>query len=107
MMSRSCIESWHMFIGSYKNNKEQTTNQKISSEESLQPKSNEQKNFWIKLSQRGEEDELTRSVSNGEDNVQGKYRRLAVYKDEENIWRVGSRLKEYTPFTSHKNGIHS
>ena len=55
---------------------------------------------WIKLSQRSEENELLSSVSNGEGKVHGKYRRLAVYKDEEDIWRVGSRLQEYTPFTN-------
>ena len=46
-----------------------------------------------------EAEELKKSVSNGSEKVHGKYRRLAVFEDEKGIWRVGSRLKEFTPFT--------
>ena len=43
---------------------------------------------------------LANSISSEDGSkVHGIYKRLAVFKDEEDIWRVGLRMKEFTPFT--------
>ena len=61
------------------------------------------KQFWIKFVQSPMEDDLLKSVASGGKEppvkVKGPYRRLSPYKDEEGIWRVGLRLREFTPFT--------
>ena len=57
------------------------------------------KEFWIKYVQASEVEELKKSVSDGSGKIHGKYRRLAVFEDEKSIWRVGSRMVEFTPFT--------
>jgi len=59
------------------------------------------KEFWIKYAQSKEEDLLRKSASSSDkDKVLGPYRRLAVFKDIDDIWRVGHRVKEYAPFTA-------
>ena len=59
------------------------------------------KKFWVQFVQREEEDELRKSTSqNDGEKVKGKYRRLSVFIGEDEIWRVGSRLGEFAPFTS-------
>ena len=34
--------------------------------------------------------------------MHGRYKRLALFKDDLGIWHVGLRMKEYTPFTADK-----
>ena len=70
----------------------------ITSEEVAQAR-----DFWIKFEQSKEESELHKSVSQGDgEKVHGRYKRLALFKDKLGIWRVGLRMKEYTPFTADK-----
>ena len=58
------------------------------------------KEFWIKFVQKSEEEELINSSEETDHGmIQGKYKRLAIFKDEKEIWRVGLRLREHTPFT--------
>ena len=49
----------------------------------------------IKFSQKEMETELKDAAENG----QGRYRKLAPTVDVDGVWRVGSRLKNYVPFT--------
>ena len=59
--------------------------------------------FLIKLVQQGEISELEKSSSHGQDmKITGRYKRLAPFVDEYGIWRIGLRLRDYTPFTSDK-----
>jgi len=62
------------------------------------------RDFWIRLVQQTWEEELVSSVSKEDDGkVRGRFKRLSVYKDEKDIWRVGLRIREYAPFTcNHK-----
>ena len=54
----------------------------------------------IKLAQMDDEEDLAHSVSLGDgEKFQGRYKRLAPFQDDQKIWRVGLRLREYTPFT--------
>ena len=53
---------------------------------------------WIKFAQSEIEEDLLLSIS-GEKKTQGKFKRLAPFKDTDDIWRVGIRLREFTPFT--------
>ena len=58
------------------------------------------KMLCIKLAQMDVEEDLQLSVSTGDgEKVQGRYKRLAPFQDDQKIWRVGLRLREYTPFT--------
>ena len=44
--------------------------------------------------------DLEESVAQAEDKkVHGKYRKLAPFIDEDGIWRIGLRMRLYTPFT--------
>ena len=54
----------------------------------------------IKMVQQDVAGELSDSVSqpNGQ-KVRGCFKRLAPFLDEQGIWRIGHRMKEYTPFT--------
>ena len=57
--------------------------------------------FWIRFAQAKERGELIKSTSDtNSEKVHGRYKRLAVFEDEIGIWRVGMRMREYTPFTS-------
>ena len=62
---------------------------------------NKSRNTWIKLAQRDMEQDLLRSTKsqNDEAKIHGPFRRLSPFKDSLNIWRVGLRLQEFTPFT--------
>ena len=46
-------------------------------------------------------EELEKSIGSSKDGskVTGKFKRLAPFKDCDEIWRVGSRMREFTPFT--------
>ncbi len=55
----------------------------------------EAKYMLIKHSQCEIIPELKRAVEHGK----GRYRKLAPVVDEDNIWRVGSRMKNHVPFT--------
>ena len=39
----------------------------------------------------------------GDQKVHGKYRRLSLYKDTDDVWRVGFRMREFVPFTADKS----
>ena len=61
---------------------------------------NQARTFWIKFVQLDEAEELYKSVARDDSGkVHGRYRRLSVFVDEEGIWRVGARMREFTPFT--------
>ena len=61
---------------------------------------NRARDFWIRLVQQSCEEELVKSVSREDDGkVRGQFKRLSVFKDGRDIWRVGLRLREYAPFT--------
>ena len=51
--------------------------------------------YLIKFSQKKMIPELKDAAENG----QGRYRKLAPVADEKGVWRVGSRLRNYVPFT--------
>ena len=57
--------------------------------------------FWIRVVQSDIADELEKSVSPdvSTNKIHGKFRRLSPYKDDQGLWRVGVRLREFTPFT--------
>ena len=61
------------------------------------------KKFWIRFVQSTMEEDLLKSVPSEDEEATGKvngpYRRLSPFKDEEGIWRVGLRVREFTPFT--------
>ena len=64
---------------------------------------NKAKEFWIKVVQSEIEEDLKNSVSKevkGKEKVKGRFRRLSPYLDEVGIWRVGVRVREFTPFTA-------
>ena len=64
---------------------------------------------WIKFAQQELVEDLEASVSKigDESKIHGRYKRLAPFKDQEGIWRVGLRLREFTPFTrDHKPPAH-
>ena len=55
---------------------------------------------WIKFTQTPIKDDLTISVKVAtEAKIHGRFRRLAPFEDEEGVWRVGARIREFTPFT--------
>ena len=59
--------------------------------------------FLIKLVQRGEISELEKSSSQNQDmKTTGRYKRLAPFVDDWGVWRIGLRLRDYTPFTMDK-----
>ena len=60
------------------------------------------KNLWVKMAQKDIEEELELSVSQRNVKISGRFRRLCPFKDDTEIWRVGSRLREFTPFTADK-----
>ena len=68
------------------------------------------KNFLNKFVQLPMKEDLEKSVSRhplDEDEkipvkVRGPYKRLSPFEDEEGVWRVGIRMKEFTPFTEDK-----
>ena len=54
----------------------------------------------IRLAQREVELDMQQSVSSLDGGkVHGKYRRLSPFLDEDGMWRVGLRMREFTPFT--------
>ena len=54
----------------------------------------------IRLAQSFIEKDILDSTTNAPgEKIHGKYRRLAPFLDQEGIWRVGLRMREYTPFT--------
>ena len=60
------------------------------------------RNFWIKFSQQEIYSELEKSVvieAENKEKVHGKYKRLAPFLGQDGIWRVGSRMREFVPFT--------
>ena len=53
------------------------------------------RSFWLRFVQSEIEEELNRSVSQSEgERVHGRFKRLSVFKDKKDIWRVGFRLRE-------------
>ena len=61
------------------------------------------KKFWVKFVQQDWEEELCKSVPNSDSDshkVMGKFRRLSPFKDDEGIWRIGHRMREFVPFTA-------
>ena len=59
------------------------------------------KEVWLKYIQQELVEELEKSIGSSKDGskVTGKFKRLAPFKDCDEIWRVGSRMREFTPFT--------
>lgn len=59
------------------------------------------KDLWVKFVQNDCAEELQRSVGQhvGQKG-HGKFRRLSPFLDDQGIWRVGLRLREYAPFTA-------
>ena len=57
------------------------------------------KRLIVKEAQREIESDLNEAATSGK----GKFRKLAPVKDQEGIWRVGSRLRNYVPFTKDAN----
>ena len=58
--------------------------------------------FWIKLVQKETAGDLEASVDDGiqsSHRIQGRFKRLSPFRDSKGIWRVGSRLREFVPFT--------
>ena len=56
--------------------------------------------FLVKFVQQQALEDLQNSVDMLDGcRVHGRYRRLAPYVDSDGIWRIGLRMKEYTPFT--------
>jgi len=56
--------------------------------------------IWIKFAQNDLQEELDRSIKSDEKSkIHGRFKRLAPFKDHDEVWRVGSRVREYTPFT--------
>ena len=53
----------------------------------------------VKEAQREIEIELNEAATSGT----GRFRKLAPLKDQEGIWRVGSRLRNFVPFTKDSN----
>ena len=61
------------------------------------------KKFWIRYVQIKEVPELRSSTAQLEgEKVRGRYRRLSPFLDQDQIWRVGLRVREYAPFTADK-----
>ena len=57
--------------------------------------------FWIRFVQDDEQEQLQESTSTESGSkIHGRYKRLSPFKDDEGIWRVGLRMREYTPFTA-------
>ena len=54
----------------------------------------------VKLVQRKVYEDMLQSISSEDGKVRGRFRRLAPFLDENGIWRVGHRMREYTPFTA-------
>ena len=68
----------------------------------------EAKMVWIKFVQTPMEEDLHNSVSEGgvRKKVHGPYKRMSPYRDEDGVWRIGSRMRDFTPFTEdHKPAI--
>ena len=59
------------------------------------------KSTWIRFGQRNMEKDLGESVVHikGKSVVDSRYKRLAPFKDTDDIWRVGIRVREFVPFT--------
>ena len=57
--------------------------------------------FWIKVAQRdlSQDVQTTKKLKSGKLEVEGRFQRLAPFEDTEGIWRVGVRIREFTPFT--------
>ena len=58
--------------------------------------------FWIKFVQQDESVDLEKFSDQSQNKVFGKYKRLASFMDELEVWRIGIRMREYTPFTLDK-----
>ena len=56
---------------------------------------NQAKMSLIKFCQKG----MIKELKQGAEKGTGRYRKLAPSVDKEGVWRVGSRLKNYVPFT--------
>ena len=56
--------------------------------------------FWIKFAQKSVEKELQESIGQVEGvKIHGQFKRLSPFLDKSGIWRVGLRVREFTPFT--------
>ena len=56
--------------------------------------------FWIRFVQVSVEKELQESIATSDTGkVHGRFKRLSPFLDEAGIWRVGLRVREFTPFT--------
>ena len=42
---------------------------------------------------------IDHELSDARDTGKGRFRKLAPVKDKDGVWRVGSRLRNYVPFT--------
>ena len=56
---------------------------------------------WIKFIQQDLYEDLMLSVEHEskKSKVSGKFKRLSPFRSEDMVWRIGSRLREFTPFT--------
>ena len=58
------------------------------------------RNVWIKFAQRTIDSDLRMSIKSKEHvKIHGRFARLSPFIDSDGIWRVGLRLREFTPFT--------
>ena len=60
--------------------------------------------FWVKLVQKDltADLQINRNICLKKNTVGGRFRKLAPYEDDDGIWRVGIRMREFTPFTHDK-----
>jgi len=56
--------------------------------------------FWIRFVQQEVTEEMQKSASShNKSDTHGRFRRLAPYQDDDDIWRIGLRMREFVPFT--------
>ena len=59
----------------------------------------EARSGWIKISKQPIRNDLLYFVVGGGVKGQGKFKCLSLFEDEDRIWRVSSRMRDFTPFT--------
>ena len=59
----------------------------------------EARSVWIKILQQPIRHNLLDYVVGGGVKICGKFKYLSLFKDKDRIWRVRSRMRDFTPFT--------
>ena len=57
--------------------------------------------MWVKFVQYPSKKDLEDSVAVAgvKKKIHGPFKKMSSYQDERGVWRVGSRMREFTPFT--------